>query len=66
MIAMSKAIGNYFFRLEKEINRSYDLANNARKKGYDPEDFVDIPLAQNMIERVVGLIAIAAPQIKGK
>ncbi len=66
MIVASNAIKKYFEDFDNEINKAYALANKARTKGYDPETFVDIPLAQNMAERVVGLISIVAPQVKDK
>ena len=39
------------------------MASKARKKGYDPDDAVEVQLAKNMAERVVGLISVIAPQI---
>ena len=54
----------YFEEINKKINAAYAVAEDARKVGYDPVDFVEIPLAKNMAERVVGLISSVAPQIK--
>tara|TARA_Y100000310_G_scaffold159627_1_gene159322 strand:+ start:75386 stop:78787 length:3402 start_codon:yes stop_codon:yes gene_type:complete len=56
---------NYFEKIEKEVREIFEIANKARKKGYDPTDSVEIPLARNMAERVEGLISAVAPQIKG-
>ena len=56
----------YFVSLDKEVNHSYKIANKAKKNSFDPDNFVDIPLAQNMMERVVGLISILTPQIRNK
>ncbi|MBW2993565.1 DNA polymerase II large subunit, partial [Candidatus Woesearchaeota archaeon] len=53
----------YFDEIEKKIKHAYDVASSARKKGYDPEDKVDIPVARNMAERVIGLVSAVAPQI---
>ncbi|MEK6827950.1 MAG: DNA polymerase II large subunit, partial [Nanoarchaeota archaeon] len=50
----------------KKIESSYTTANKARSKGYDPEETVNIPLAENMAERVEGLVSVAAPQIINK
>ena len=50
--------------IENKVNFIYNIANNARSKGFDPVDFVEIPLARNMAERVEGLIASVAPQVK--
>lgn len=64
-VAMSKDIENYFKKIQKEVDKAYDKATSARKKGIDPESKVDIPLAKNMAERVEGLISDKAPQIIG-
>ena len=40
----------YFSELDKKLKIAYDVANNARSKGYDPEDKVEIPLARDMAE----------------
>jgi len=61
----SEDMQKYFDRIESEVKRCYDIATIARKKGFDPEDFVEVQLAKNMAERVVGLISVAAPQITG-
>lgn len=66
MIVASKNMLNYFEEIDTKVKFSYDFANKAKKNGFDPEQFVDIPLVQNMMERVVGLISIIAPQIIGK
>ncbi|MBU3941299.1 MAG: DNA polymerase II large subunit [Nanoarchaeota archaeon] len=55
----------YFNEIDSKIKTEYNLANKAKKKGYDPEIKVDIPLAKNMAERVEGLISTVAPQIIG-
>ena len=55
----------YFKQITTEVNRSYKLAESARKKGLDPENKVDIQLTKNMAERVVGLVSIVAPQLIG-
>ena len=59
----SKEIKQYFEDIHKKISLAYELAEKARKKGYDPKDKVEIPLARNMAERVEGLISTVAPQI---
>ncbi len=53
----------YFDEIQKKIKHAYDIAGSARKKGFDPEDKVDIPVAHNMAERVIGLVSAVAPQI---
>ena len=53
----------YSENITKKINFAYKAANEARAKGLDPEENVNIPLAKNMAERVEGLISVVAPQI---
>ncbi len=55
---------SYFQAIYKDVLQAYDVANKARAKGFDPEDQVEIPLARNMSERVVGLVTVVAPMIK--
>lgn len=59
----SSEIKEYFSEIDEKIRVAHELATKARKKGYDPEDKIDIPLASNMAERVIGLISAIAPQI---
>ena len=56
-------IEKYFQEIDKKVKLAYDAANKARKKGYDPEKKVDVPLAKNMAERVEGLLSVVAPEI---
>jgi len=55
----------YFENLYKEIKKVYDFSNLARKKGFDPVDKVEIPLAKTMAEKCVELIATIYPQMSG-
>jgi len=57
-------VQEYFSGLLKELQRVYDLAQQARKKGLDPEKFVDIPLAHSVAEKVQALVSSVAPQLK--
>ncbi|MAG47958.1 DNA polymerase II large subunit [archaeon] len=57
-------VQEYFDEIEKNVKKVYDLVEKVRKKGLDPVDEIEIPLARNMAERVVGLISAVAPQIK--
>ena len=54
----------YFKEIDKNVKQLYETANQARKKGFDPVNHVEIPLASNMAERVEGLVSVVAPQIK--
>ena len=55
---------NYFADLERKVKTVYSIAEQAREKGLDPSDNVEIPLATSLAERVTGLISIKYPQIK--
>ncbi|NOZ80566.1 MAG: DNA polymerase II large subunit [DPANN group archaeon] len=55
----------YFQGMDIEVNKLYALAGKARAQGFDPEDKVSIFLAENMAQRVEGLLSIAYPQLKG-
>lgn len=60
---VSKAIKEYFDYLEQHTDIAYKIAQKARSKGYDFAKVVEIQLAKNMAERVVGIISVVAPQI---
>ncbi len=64
-IPASSHILNYFKSIDSDLASCYEKAAEARKKGFDPEQRVDIPLAKNMAERVEGLVSAVAPQIAG-
>ncbi len=65
MVEASQEIKKYLEEIGKKTKQVYDIAEQARKKGYDPDDHVDIPLAIDMAERVEGLVSAISPQIKG-
>jgi len=51
-----KDIREYFERLQREIERAYEIAEMARKKGYDPERHVEVPKAEDLAARVEELV----------
>ena len=53
----------YFQEIEDKIKVCYSIAGEARSKGLDPLDKVEIPLARTLAEKVVGLISTVYPQI---
>jgi len=55
----------YFRDLEKNVRRVYEVAEEARAKGLDPAEKVEVPLAMNMAEKVVNLIGTIYPQLIG-
>ena len=56
----------YFKDLSDSIKNNYKIAEEARKKGLDPVDKVEVPIALTMAEKVVKLIAMKYPQIDNK
>ena len=62
----SKHVKKYFEILEKECFIAHGIAKKARAQGYDPDSVVEVKLAKNMAERVIGLISVVAPQIVNK
>lgn len=61
----SKKMQKYFETLKKDVDSIYEIATKARQKGLDPVNSVEVKLASNMAERVVGLVSVMAPQIVG-
>ncbi|MDP3917505.1 MAG: DNA polymerase II large subunit [Nanoarchaeota archaeon] len=60
----SPEIKKYFDDINAEVNIAFELANRCRGKGFDPDEGVEVVLAKNMAERVVGLISVVAPNLK--
>ncbi|MHA1687841.1 MAG: DNA-directed DNA polymerase II large subunit, partial [Promethearchaeota archaeon] len=58
----SKRMEQYFNALQEETNSCYQIAERARKKGLDPELFVESPQARDLagrVEKLVGPAGIA-------
>lgn len=55
---------DYFDALERDLEENYRIARTARQQRLDPSPEVEVFLAKNMAERVVGLISIVSPNIK--
>ena len=53
----------YFKEIEEKTKAVYAVAEEARSKGLDPVDKVEIPLARSLAEKVVGLISTIYPQM---
>lgn len=56
-------INKYFETIESEVNKSYIVAGEAKKKGFDPANTVEVPVARSLAERVVGLISVLYAQV---
>ncbi len=46
----------YFSALREELTRAYGVATEARKKGYDPLDDVEVKIAKDIAARVEGIV----------
>jgi DNA polymerase II large subunit len=57
---------DYFKELEEKVQVCYSVAEEARKKGLDPLDKVEIKMVRNLAERVIGLISVKYPQLGEK
>jgi DNA polymerase II large subunit len=64
-IKASPQMLEYFERFRRDCFEAFEIAKKARAKGYDPEIDVSVTLAETLAERVIGLITVIAPQIKG-
>ena len=56
----SVRMNKYFDDIDAAIKIEHEIASKARKKGYDPANIVEVNLAKNLAERVVGLIVTPA------
>lgn len=54
----------YYKDIEMKVRVAYTIAKEARNKGLDSVDRVEIPLATDLPERVTGLVSTLIPQIK--
>lgn len=59
----SPEMKKYFKSLEEDSLNLHKIASKARSSGIDPKDFVEVKLAKNLAERVIGLISSIAPQL---
>ncbi|MBR9676939.1 DNA polymerase II large subunit [Candidatus Woesearchaeota archaeon] len=63
IVQASPQMIEYFKELTSKTQSAFVHAKKARAKGYDPVPDVEIVLAKNMAERVVGIISVVAPQL---
>ncbi len=59
-------IGKYFSKINKDVEGIYEVARKARKKGLDPVEKVEVPIATSLAEKVAGLVSALYPQLKNK
>jgi DNA polymerase II large subunit len=55
-VAASDEMADYFLNLSRMNDECYRIAETARKKGFDPEDHVEIPRAEDLASRVEKLL----------
>ncbi|WP_254766337.1 DNA polymerase II large subunit [Salinilacihabitans rarus] len=55
---MREADERYFRRLERRLDEAFDVAERAKGRGADPEPEVEIPVAQDMADRVENILGI--------
>ncbi|MCU4743136.1 LAGLIDADG family homing endonuclease [Natronoglomus mannanivorans] len=48
----------YFQRLENRLDEAFDVAEEAKRRGGDPEPEVEIPVARDMADRVENILGI--------
>ncbi len=63
MVSASPQMMDYFLEIKDKVSRAHKVASEAKLLNIDPEPKVEISIAENMAERVVGLISVIAPQI---
>jgi DNA polymerase II large subunit len=56
MVEMSKETEEYFSLMQRNVDECYEVAENARQKGLDPELFVESPQAKDLAGRVEKLV----------
>lgn len=56
----------YFNSIEKETDRIFSVAREARKKGIDPVADIEVPIATSLAEKAIGLISTMYPQLNDK
>ncbi|MEA3229775.1 MAG: DNA polymerase II large subunit, partial [archaeon] len=64
-MAIDERTQKYFESLDKGIKKAYSLAGRARMKNLDPEQKVDIPIAEDLAARVEGLVSVVFPDFIG-
>ncbi len=56
MIEANKETQEYFSFLRGGLEKAYSVASEARTKGFDPETFVEIKIAEDVAGRVEGIV----------
>ncbi len=56
----------YFKHIQKEVERAYAIAKDAKAIGIDPVADVEVPIAMTLAEKTIGLISTMYPQLQDK
>ena len=56
MVKTSKEMEEYFTTIQSQVDQCYNLAEEARNKGFDPEIYVECPQAKDLAGRVEKLV----------
>jgi len=59
-------VNEHFEDIREGVDKYYQIAEAARKKGIDPVEKVEVPLAISLAEKAIGLISVLYPQINDK
>ncbi|NQZ84739.1 MAG: hypothetical protein HRU03_03390 [Nanoarchaeales archaeon] len=66
MTQTTSRIKNYFNEIDTYLEKTYKIAELAKKVGIDPSDKVEMPVARDISERVEGILSAASEDIVGK
>ncbi len=58
MLVYDEEMKEYFTKINEEVKNALKIGEEARKKGYDPREEVEIKIANDLGERVEGLLGI--------
>ncbi len=56
MVKTTKEMGEYFTKIQSQVDQCYNIAEEARSKGLDPEIYVECPQAKDLAGRVEKLV----------
>ncbi|MCS7122873.1 MAG: DNA polymerase II large subunit, partial [Candidatus Micrarchaeota archaeon] len=56
---MNEILKEYFSNISSKALEQYEIAQRARQRGYDPENYVEISIARDLGDRVEGLLGIS-------
>ncbi len=59
-----KNVTAYFRNLQKQVQRIHEVAAQSRSMGLDPSLEVEVQRAQNLPQRVIGLLSVMYPQMR--